>query len=268
MREERRETYPVFDDQSLEISKTTKSLKGPNRCTDGGSRGNSYLQENMENIIKRSKQAANTYSKRNEYDETSVRHQMYTTARQSQERDRDELKLTDNKNIFTDDQSSELPRRSSNNAATNSILMAQIQANDLHLQKLHDINKVAEKDRKTFNQKYTDFGENIHPTTGHLDSAYYNNHKRLAPPSNESQPKTGEFFGTEKTWQQKSNILTTSPYLNKKSSQEEETFYNKKSTEEEMFIGKFFSPLKNFFFPHKKKDFFPQKKLFPYTNSF
>jgi hypothetical protein len=118
--------------------------------------------------------------------------------------------------------------------------MAQIQANDLHLQKLHDINKVAEKDRKTFNQKYTDFGENIHPTTGHLDSAYYNNHKRLASNSNESQPKTGEFFGTEKTWQQKSNIMGTSPYHNKISTQEEDTHYNKKSTEEEMFIGKYF----------------------------
>jgi hypothetical protein len=239
MREEHRETYPIFDDQSLEISKTTKSLKGPGRYNHAGTAGNSYLQENMENIIKRSKQAAQTYSKRNEYDETSVRHQTYTTARQSQDRDRDELKLTDNKNIFTEDQSSELPRRSSNNAATNSILMAQIQANDLHLQKLHDIKKVEAGDRKTFNQKYTDFGENIHPTTGHLDSLYYNNHRRLASNSNESQPKTGEFFGTDKTWQQKSNIMSTSPYHNKRSSQEEDTFYNKKSTEEEIFIGKF-----------------------------
>jgi hypothetical protein len=127
--------------------------------------------------------------------------------------------------------------------------MAQIQANDLHLQKLHDIKKVEVADRKTFNQKYTDFGENIHPTTGHLDSLYYNNHRRLASNSNESQPKTGEFFGTEKTWQQKSNIVSTSPYHNKRSSQEEDTFYNKKSTEEEMFIGKFLK-----FSSQKKKD--------------
>jgi hypothetical protein len=127
--------------------------------------------------------------------------------------------------------------------------MAQIQANDLHLQKLHDIKKIEAGDRKTFNQKYTDFGENIHPTTGHLDSLYYNNHRRLASNSNESQPKTGEFFGTEKTWQQKSNIVSTSPYHNKRSSQEEDTFYNKKSTEEEMFIGKFLK-----FSSQKKKD--------------